>query len=207
VYTYKRTNEPVNDSRFRQILNDEIISVLGYRLLVKIGNLHHPWRVPINKFLTKNFDKPLDRIEKGYKVFNVPEPPKHRETEWAFDFKNAKELLKAYRKLFTDSSYTFNFIQEIRFTKRDQFWMSECYERDSIWIGAYNHKDEQWSNILADFEQFAIANNGRPHWGKEFNVKKNEIKEMYAKYDEFVSLKNSLDPNKKFTNNLINELF
>jgi FAD/FMN-containing dehydrogenase len=82
VYTYKRTNEPVNDSRFRQILNDKIISVLGYRLLVKIGNLHHPWRTPINKFLTKNFDKPLDRIEKGYKVFNVPEPPKHRETEW-----------------------------------------------------------------------------------------------------------------------------
>jgi FAD/FMN-containing dehydrogenase len=207
VYTYKRTNEPVNDSRFRQILNDEIISVLGYRLLVKIGNLHHPWRTPINKFLTKNFDKPLDRIEKGYKVFNVPEPPKHRETEWAFDFKNAKELLKTYRKLFIDSSYTFNFIQEIRFTKSDNFWMSPCYGRDTIWIGAYNHEDAQWPNILADFEQFAIANNGRPHWGKEFNVRKNEIKEMYAKYDEFVSLINSLDPNKKFTNNLINELF
>ncbi len=78
VYTYRRTQEKTNDSRFRQIINDEIISVLGYRLLVKIGNLHRPWRAPINKFLTQNFDNPLDRIEKSYKVFNVPEPATQR---------------------------------------------------------------------------------------------------------------------------------
>jgi L-gulonolactone oxidase len=207
VYTYRRTDEKANDSRLRQILNDEIISVLGYRLLVKIGNIHHPWRIPINKFLTKNFDKPLDRTEKSFKVFNVPEPPKHRETEWAFDLKDAKQILSDYRKLFINTTHTFNFIQEIRFTKRDNFWMSPCYGRDTIWIGAYNHEDAQWPNILADFEKFATANNGRPHWGKEFSLRAKQISKIYDKYNDFVKLKESLDPNRKFANNLINELF
>ncbi|HYC27232.1 MAG TPA: FAD-binding protein, partial [Chitinophagaceae bacterium] len=95
IYTYKRTNVPCNDSRLRQILNDEIFSVWAYRGLVKAGNVMNRWRSPINRFLTSQI-KPLDRIEKSFMVFNVPEPPKHRETEWAFDVSDAKALIKEY---------------------------------------------------------------------------------------------------------------
>jgi len=108
---------------------------------VKIGNLKPSWRRPINTFITQQFDKPLDRNEKSFNVFNVPEPPNHRETEWAFDVSNAKEVLTDYRKLLTETHHTFNFIQEIRLTKGDNFWLSECFGRDTIWIGAYNHLD------------------------------------------------------------------
>ena len=207
VYTYKRTQEPVNDSRLRQIFKDEIISVVGYRTLVKIGNLRPAWRRPINTFLTQQFDKPLDRIEKSFKVFNVPEPPKHRETEWAFDVARAKEILTDYKKLLTDTEHTFNFIQEIRFTKGDDFWLSECHGRDTIWIGAYNHLDKQWSGILKEFETFALARNGRPHWGKEFTIDSHQVELMYPKYGAFVEMRKALDPTGKFENELMGRLF
>jgi FAD/FMN-containing dehydrogenase len=207
VYTYQRTQEKRNDSRFRQLMNDKILSVLGYRLLVKIGNLKWKWRRPINTFLTAQMDGPLDRIEKSYKVFNVPEPPLHRETEWAFDVRDAKALLTEYRQLFTDTSFTFNFIQEIRFTKGDNFWLSECYGRDTIWIGAYNHEDSQWNEILKTFETFALKHKGRPHWGKEFNVRKHELNSAYPKYADFMALRKQMDPQGKFSNPLMEELF
>lgn len=207
VYTYKRTKEKRNDTAFRQFMNDRVISVLGYRTLVKVGNIKNNWRPAINSFLTKQLKGPLNRIEKSYKVFNVPEPPKHRETEWAFDIKNVKELLMDYKKLFNDSNFTFNFIQEIRFTKSDDFWLSECYQRDTIWIGAYNHMDKQWDAILPYFEDFAKRWNGRPHWGKEFLCRKKYLVTQYPKYLDFIAMKNELDPSGKFSNDLTDDLF
>jgi hypothetical protein len=188
-------------------LKDEILSVWAYRSLVKVGNLVNRWRNPINRFLTSQMKGPLNRIEKSFMVFNVPEPPRHRETEWAFDVTNVKEILQSYQKLFTETHFTFNFIQEIRFTKGDDFWLSECYQRDTIWIGAYNHEDKQWNDILQTFEEFAKKYNGRPHWGKEFYVRKEYLETKYPKYKEFIEMRRQLDPEGKFLNKLTEELF
>lgn len=207
VFTYKRTQEPRNDSRLRQFFKDELLSVLAFRTLVKVGNLVNKWRPAINRLLTSQMKGPLDRIEKSYRVFNVPEPPVHRETEWAFDVSRAKELLGTYREAFSNGTFTFNFIQEIRFTKGDDFWLSECYGRDSIWIGAYNHEDKQWPSILEQFERFAKPFEGRPHWGKEFNVRRDYLETQYPKYADFMRVKKELDPEGKFSNALTDALF
>jgi hypothetical protein len=207
VFTYERTQAARNDSRWRQIFQDEIISVFGYRFLVGVGNIFPKLRPAINELLTSQFRRPLDRIEKSYKVFKVPEPPKHRETEWAFDLKCARKILFDYKEMFTNTRYTFNFIQEIRFTKGDNFWLSECYGRDTLWIGTYNLYDHQWKDILKDFEQFGIQNKGRPHWGKEFSVGKDYLEQQYDKFQEFVALKEKLDPRGKFQNKWTKQIF
>ncbi|MDB5281367.1 MAG: hypothetical protein JWO06_442, partial [Bacteroidota bacterium] len=167
VYRYTRTEEPVNDSRFRQWLMDEILSVNAYRLLLKIGSLNRDWRRNINRVLVQKFISPLDRIEKSYKVFNVPEPPLHRETEWAFDIKVAKDLLRQYKKMINASAHRINFLQEIRFSKGDDYVLSPAYGRDTLWLGAYNADNFGWEELLSDFEQLAKQYKGRPHWGKE----------------------------------------
>jgi hypothetical protein len=208
VFTYRRTNEVCNDSKFRRYLQEVVLSVWGFRLMVFIGNLFNFLRKPINVYLTNQMKGPLDRIEKSHMVYVVPEPPKHRETEWAFDVKDAKALLKEYQQIFTGNMpFSFNFIQEIRFTKADDFWLSECYERDTIWIGAYNHHCKQWPAILDYFEAFAKKHNGRPHYGKEFNVRKEYLAQQYPKYADFIALRKEMDPTNKFGNELIDELF
>jgi FAD/FMN-containing dehydrogenase len=207
VYTYRRTNEKANDSALRRFLNDQVFPVIGYGTLVKIGNLYHPWRIPINKLLTENFDKPLDRIEKSYKVFVVAKPPNHREAEWAFDYKNAKKLLSGYRELFLTMKDSFSFIQEVRFTKGDDFWLSPCYRRDTIWLSAYNHHTTEWKSIMTNFENFTQQHGGRPHWGKEFSVDKEYVSKFYPKYHEFIGLKKEFDPTDKFSNKFTQSIF
>lgn len=208
VFTYKRTQEQTNDSKFRRFFQEVVLSVWGFRMMVFIGNIFNFLRRYINVYLTNQMKGPLDRIEKSYKVYVVPEPPKHRETEWAFDVKDAKKLLKEYQQIFTENRpFSFNFIQEIRFTKGDDFWLSECYKRDTIWIGAYNHHCKQWPAILDYFEAFAKKHNGRPHYGKEFMVRKEYLEQQYPKYADFIALRKQLDPTNKFGNKLIDELF
>lgn len=207
LYRYNRTQQPGNDSRFRQWLIDEFLSVTVYRLLLKLGNINRNWRRAINHLLMMNFNRPLNRIEKSYKVFNVPEPPLHRETEWAFDISLAKDLLFDYKKMIDESEHRLNFIQEIRFTKADDFALSPCYGRDTIWLGVYNADDSGWDKLLSDFELLAKKYKGRPHWGKEFHTDKDYLRSQYPMLEEFNSLRKQFDPEKKFENVYIAKIF
>jgi L-gulonolactone oxidase len=207
LYRYSRTQQAANDSRFRQWFMDEFVSVNLYRLLLKLGTIKRPWRKAINNLLVKNFRRPLHRIEKSYKVFNVPEPPLHRETEWGFDVSQAKDLLREYKQMIEHSQHRMNFIQEIRFTKADDFALSPCYGRDTIWLGAYNADNFGWNELLKDFEILARKYNGRPHWGKEFTRDKDYLQSAYPKFEAFNSLRKEFDPDGKFENDYIRKIF
>lgn len=207
LYRYTRTQSAPNDSRFRQWFMDEFISVIGYRLLLKIGNINRDWRKNINKLLVKNFAKPLHRIEKSYKVFNVPEPPLHRETEWAFDISVAKKVLSEYKQMINESAHRINFLQEIRFTKADDYMLSPCNGRDTMWLGVYNADNFGWKELMNDFETLAKKFNGRPHWGKEFTADKNYLQSVYPKLNEFNTLRKQFDPEGKFENDFISKIF
>ena len=208
LFRYNQTNKSPNDSRFRQWFKDEFVSVYTYRFLSLVGLLNRQKLIPpINRFLTKEITKPLNRIEKSYKVFNVPEPPLHRETEWAFDLKDAKYLLREYKKLLTSNGFTYNFIQELRFSKGDDFWLSPAYKRDTMWLGMYNKDLHDWDKRLANFESFAREHNGRPHWGKEFTVDAKYLVGQYEKFDDFRNLTTKFDSHGKFRNDWINAMF
>jgi sugar-1,4-lactone oxidase-like protein len=208
VYQYTRTQNPVNDSRFRQWFMEELVSVNAYRLMLKIGTVNRDWRKRINKALVQKFIQPLDRVEKSFKVFNVPKPPLHRETEWAFDMRIAKDVLRDYKKMINASKHRINFLQEIRFTKADNFALSPAYGRNSLWLGAYNADNFGWDELLADFEVIAMKYKGRPHWGKEFKTAgKDYLHSVYPRLSDFNLLRQKFDPLNKFSNNYISKIF
>lgn len=199
AYRYQRTEEKANDSRLRRYFKDKVFSVAAYRSIVLGSRLFPHMTVAFNRFLTAQI-KPLERIEEACKVFIVPEPPLHLETEWAFDASNAKEILREYRQMLIDSNSPMSFIQEVRFTKGDDCWLSGCYGRDTLWLGLYCFKHEKWSELLKRFEVFAQKHKGRPHWGKIFNVGPDYLRKQYPKFDDFVGLQKEMDPEGKFIN-------
>lgn len=207
VYRYQRTNSPRRGSKIKQYIRDRFTSVYIYRLLVLMGKMFPFIAKTINSILIWDLRQPIDRIEKSYKVYNVPPPPKHRETEWAFDLQQAKEILKNYKNFITEKKYNLNFIQEIRFTKGDDFWLSASYQRNSLWLGLYAYEHEKWHEILPEFEEFAKKHKGRPHWGKESTIDRDYLKQQYPKFDDFVALKREFDPDKKFENRFIQKIF
>ena len=172
VFQQKRTDAPRNDSDLTRWFKDEFLSVLVYRALIALEALDRRRLVPlVNRLLGREAGRHFDRVCKSYVGFLTPAPPVHRETEWAFDYADAKELLKEYRALLLRSGHTYNFVQEIRFTKGDDFWLSPAFGRDSLWLSMYNmDAPERWDDQLARFEAFARKHGGRPHWGKEARV-------------------------------------
>ena len=204
VYRYFRTSDPVNDSRLRQWFMDEFLSVGVFRSLAAAGNLRPAWRPAINHLLASSI-RPLNRTEKSHKVFRVPEPPKHRETEWAFPLSSAAALLHDYRNTINRFEHKLNFIQEIRFSRGDPYALSPCHGRDSIWLGLYQMDHRGWPGILHEFESLAKDYGGRPHWGKEFDVDSAYLKPLYPQWENFMSLRKEWDTENKFTNHWLEQ--
>ncbi len=201
VFRYRRTAEPANDSAARRWFKERVISVAVYRSLLALGHLSgRRWIPGINRFLTREAGRPLDRISPSHIGFLTPIPPVHAETEWAFDVADAKPLLREYRRLLPDGGHSYNFIQELRFSKADDLWLSPAYQRDSLWLSVYNIDRANWPAQLAKFEAFARAHGGRPHWGKEATFDRAYLGTQYARLDDFAALAERRDPQRKFRN-------
>jgi FAD/FMN-containing dehydrogenase len=207
VFKHHRTSQPEKYSRLGNWLKLIFLAEYMYRILLFIGHLWHQLRPLCNKLMINSYSRAFRRIQKSHEVFLVPEPPIHRETEWAFDIDKAEDLLREYHELIENSGHKINFIQEIRFTKGDNFMLSPCYRQDSVWIGAYLIGNKGWDALFADFEKFARKHDGRPHWGKEFTPDKSYLQSHYPLYPDFATLRKQLDPHGKFENELIEKLF
>jgi L-gulono-1,4-lactone dehydrogenase len=202
VYKHRRTHDAPNERAIVRWYRDVFLSVVAYRSVVALQQLDRKRLVPFtNRILSRRSGNRYERICKSHVGFLTPAPPVHRETEFAFDLADAKRLLGEYRRVLLASGHTYNFIQEIRFTKADPFWLSPAYGRDSLWLGMYNMDvPERWDDQLRQFEAFAIANGGRPHWGKEAAFEPHNLASLYPKLEAFRALASAYDPGGKFVN-------
>ena len=202
VFRQDHTAEERNDSAFRRWFKDRFLAVVTYRPILWLQKF---WRDPLvrwtNTLLASAYAKRFERISKGHVAFLTPDPPIHRETEWAFDLAEGGELLRAYSDLMLSGPHSFSFVQELRVTKADPFWMSPSYGRDSMWLSTYNiDRAPRWEAQLKRFEEFATARGARPHWGKEGNLSPANLRERYPRLDDWCALVRQYDPDGRFAN-------
>ncbi|CAN5581192.1 alditol oxidase [soil metagenome] len=92
-------------------------------------------------------------------------------------------------------------ISEIRTIAADQFWMSPCYNQDSVAI--HFTWEQDWPavrKLLPVIEKVLAPFQVRPHWGKLFTMTPAQLHPLYEKLPDFQNLLNSYDPKGKFRN-------
>jgi FAD/FMN-containing dehydrogenase len=209
VFKNKRTQLPRNDSDLTRWFKDEFLSVYLYRALIQAERFDRKRIVRFaNTLLGREAGRRYERICKSYVGFLTPSPPVHRETEWAFDYSDAKGLLERYRAHLARSTHAYSFIQEVRFTKADTFPLSPAYGRDSIWLSLYNiDRDDAWNDQLAGFNAFAKAEGGRPHWGKEADFDPLYLAKAWPTLASVRKQMKAYDPKGKFINPWVEQIF
>ena len=48
---------------------------------------------------------------------------------------------------------------------------------------------------------------GRPHWGKLHSMQADQLRELYPKWDDFMQLREQLDPQQKWINPYLRQIF
>jgi len=87
------------------------------------------------------------------------------------------------------------FVSEIRCIAADDFWMSTAYRRDSVAIHfTWKPNTLAVMSFLPKLEAALKPFDARPHWGKIFTLPAIKLVDRYPKFDDFLKLKNELDP-------------
>jgi xylitol oxidase len=90
---------------------------------------------------------------------------------------------------------------EIRTIAADDLWMSTAYGRDSVAVHfTWTKEPAAVEEVLADLEPALAPLGARPHWGKLFLARAEQIAPLYERYADFVDLVQRLDPRGAFRN-------
>lgn len=78
--------------------------------------------------------------------------------------------------------------------------LSTAYQRESMYISVHQYVREPHLEFFGAVEEVLQAAGGRPHWGKLHTLRADELRELYPRFDDFVALRNDVDPNRVFAN-------
>ena len=98
---------------------------------------------------------------------------------------------------------------QVRFVKSDNIWLSPNYQRDSCHITQllYTTNEEMKQKYFFTFHHKMEQFNGRPHWAKEFNVTFDQLTKLYPQFNNFLALRQRMDPAGIFINQFLGQQF
>jgi alditol oxidase len=140
-----------------------------------------------------------------FKMGFTPSAGKELQSEYFVPRKEAVDAIFAVEKLHEKISPHL-LITEIRAIATDDFWLSPCYEQDSVAIHFTWQQD--WPAVkaaLPEIEKALEPFSVRPHWGKLFTLEPAVLRSRYKRLPEFVKLAKEYDPQGKFRNEFLNK--
>lgn len=144
---------------------------------------------------------------KSYQLFATPRLVRFREIEYCIPLSHLKEVLQEIRETMEKNEYAVHFPIECRTVKADDIWLSPSYERESAYIAIHMYKGMPYESYFRDMEQIMRKYEGRPHWGKMHRLRTEELHSLYPMLQEFLNVREKLDPEGVFLNPYLKELF
>lgn len=114
-----------------------------------------------------------------------------------------RELAPAIRNGRISGSYPV----EVRRVQADKLWLSPFSGRDSVTIAVHQHHRHNPRQLFDTCEAIFRAHQGRPHWGKMHSRTAAELAELYPQWDKFQKLRAECDPQGRFLNPHLREVF
>lgn len=209
VYRQYRTNAPHTPrQRLRELLSEDTVwAQKVFRTLLGLGSTFPRLIPPLHRFMSVVQFTRRSRVGPSFQVFSLSMPPPHHESEYAVPLVVAPAAIAALRELIERRRHRVHFIMEFRFVRGDTAWLSPAYERDVCFIGAYDANRRGWPGFLRDYEALMQRYGGRPHWGKEFSLGADELRALYPRWEDFRRLRQELDPDGVFLNQLLRWIF
>src|SRR5690606_22390537 len=123
-----------------------------------------------------------------------------REMEYAVPAENVVPAFEEVRRLIDQRGWRIEFPVEVRFAAADGLWLSTASGRDSAYIAVHRYWRADPREYFEAVEQIMIRHDGRPHWGKLHTLTAEQLRDRYPHFDDFIALRDRLDPQRLFGN-------
>ena len=143
---------------------------------------------------TVSFDFPIDTTDLA-----TERTVRFTESEFAVARGDVAHVLRELRDYFRRGEQRVAFPIEVRFTGPDDRWLSTGYERGNAYVAVHQYHRRSNQPYFQDFWAM-LPDDARPHWGKLHDLGADELRGLYPRFDDFVALRDRLDPDRVFTN-------
>jgi L-gulono-1,4-lactone dehydrogenase len=184
---------------WRSRLDDDLLSNKLFGVLNKAAT-RAPGIIPaVNQVSARALSR-REFTDWSYRVFASERDVVFRESEIAIPRAAVPEVLRELRSWLARKVEVVTFPVEIRFAAPDDLWMSTAYERDIGYIAIHQYVARDHRRYFEAFWSMLDGLQARPHWGKMHDLDATELRSRYPKFDDFVALRDRLDPQRVFSN-------
>lgn len=135
-----------------------------------------------------------------FKLAFTPSAAVELQTEYFVPRLRAVEALQAINSL-SDEIAPLLQVSEIRTIAPDDLWMSPCYKQACVGIHfTWFQKQPEVEALLPRIEQALSPFEARPHWGKLYAMRAEQISSLYPRLPDFLQIATEFDPTGKFWN-------
>ncbi|WP_343602517.1 D-arabinono-1,4-lactone oxidase [Mycobacterium sp.] len=185
--------------RLRHYVEDELLPNKVFEGIQRVTT-RWPHLIPRANAMSVYALSARDYVDRSYRVFASVRSVRFREMEYAVPRTAVRHVLAEVEAYLRRSGELVGFPVEVRFAAADDIWLSTANERDSAYIAVHQYHRRDHRTYFDAVEAIARAVDGRPHWGKMHNRCAGDLRPAYPHFDEFVALRDKLDPGRVFGN-------
>lgn len=184
---------------WRSRLDDDLLSNKLFGVLNKAAT-RAPGIIPaVNQVSARALSR-REFTDWSYRVFASERDVVFRESEIAIPREAVPSVLRELRSWLARKVEVVTFPVEVRFAAPDDLWMSTAYERETGYIAIHQYVARDHRRYFEAFWSMLDGLGARPHWGKMHDLDATELRSRYPKFDQFVAVRDRLDPKRVFSN-------
>lgn len=197
--------EPAPLSRTKALIDDELLSNGVFELINQVAARKRSWVPRINR-LSGSVLSAREFTDESFNVFVSPRRVRFCESEFAVPRSVLPDVLADLSNWIDGHDETVSFPVEVRFAAADDIWMSTGHERDNAYVAVHQYHRMDHSRYFAAAQDIFTSYEGRPHWGKIHTLDADYLHKRYARFADFVAVRDRLDPGRMFGNDYLSRV-
>ncbi|MDQ6748208.1 MAG: FAD-binding protein [Candidatus Dormibacteraeota bacterium] len=176
-----------------------------FGLVQRAGRWRNQWIPSLNRFATSVLSH-AETTDWSHRVFANPRLVRFVEMEYAIPRRHAVEAIRELRAMIDHSDMRISFPVEVRVGAGDDAVLSTAHGRETTYIAVHVFEGMPYERYFREVETIMNGFEGRPHWGKMHYQAAATLRTRYPRFDDFVALRNQLDPSGRFSNRYLDRV-
>lgn len=185
-----------------KFFDEELVQYWAQGLAASLGTIAPGIVQKLSQF-TSTLTGSRHYVEDSATMFGNAKRMRYNQLEYAVPLTDGPGVVHEIRRQLDAHGLTVSFPIEVRCGAADDVPLSPAYGRETAYIAVHRYVREPHAEYFGVVEEVLQAAGGRPHWGMMHTLRAPQLRELYPKFDEFVALRDRVDPDRVFDNSYL----
>ena len=200
------TDAPVDEMGFGRWVSDVLLENTAFGALCKLGRAMPSWCPALSR-LCASMISHSEQVDASWSMLSTVRQVRFNEMEWSVPAARGADALREIKALIARREFALMFPLEYRWVKGDDIWLSPNFGRDSVHISVHQFAGMPFERYFDAVQAICLNHGGRPHWGKVHSLRAAQLSRLYPRWDDFLALRETMDPDGRFLTPYLRGLF